>query len=49
LKDVTIGGIILMQYNSQTEQVLVEPVAACGPKNEDVKEPEAPEPFEWVE
>jgi 26S proteasome regulatory subunit N2 len=49
LKDVTIGGIIMMQYNSQNEQVLVEPVAAYGPKNEEVKEPDAPEPFEYTE
>lgn len=49
LKEVTIGGIIMMQYTSQSDQVLVEPVAAYGPKNEDVKEPEAPEPFEYIE
>lgn len=50
IKDVTIGGIIMMKYGSQTEQVLVEPVAAYGPKsNDDVKEPDAPEPFEYVE
>lgn len=50
IKDVTIGGIIMMQYTSQTEQQLVEPVAAYGPKNtDDAKEPDAPEPFEYVE
>lgn len=51
LKDVTIGGIIVTQrnVNSSNDEVLVEPVAACGPKNDDVKEPEAPEPFEYVE
>ena len=50
IKDVTIGGIVMMQYTSQNEQVLVEPVAAYGPKsNEDAKEPDAPEPFEFVE
>ncbi|XP_059611260.1 26S proteasome non-ATPase regulatory subunit 1 [Phlebotomus argentipes] len=49
LKDVTIGGIIMMQHTAKTEQVLVEPVAAFGPKNEEVKEPEAPEPFEYTE
>lgn len=50
VKDVTIGGIIMMKYTAQNEQVLVEPVAAYGPKsNDDVKEPEAPEPFEYVE
>lgn len=50
IKDVTIGGIIMMKYNSSTEQVLVEPVAAYGPKSsDDAKEPDAPEPFEYVE
>lgn len=50
IKDVTIGGIVMMKYTSQSEQVLVEPVAAYGPKStEDAKEPEAPEPFEYVE
>lgn len=49
LKDVTIGGIIIMQHTSPEEEILVEPVAAYGPKNEDTKEPEAPEPFEYVE
>lgn len=39
----------MMQYTSKTDQVLVEPVAAYGPKNDDAKEPEAPEPFEYVE
>lgn len=49
LKDVTIGGIIMMQHNASGEQVLVERVTACGPKNDDLKEPEAPEPFEYIE
>lgn len=52
LKDVTIGGIIVTQRNSKAgdaEEVLVEPIAACGPKNDDAKEPEAPEPFEYNE
>lgn len=49
MKDVTIGGIVMMHYTSENEQVLVEPVAAYGPKNEEVKEPEAPEPFEYIE
>ncbi|KAG5680906.1 hypothetical protein PVAND_010384 [Polypedilum vanderplanki] len=51
VKDVTIGGIIMMQYTSQNEQVLVEPVAAYGPKSTDdnAKEPDAPEPFEYIE
>lgn len=50
IKDVTIGGIVMMKYGSLTEQQLVEPVAAYGPKsNDDAKEPDAPEPFEYVE
>lgn len=49
LKEVSIGGIIMMQHTSKTDEVLVEPVAAYGPKNDDVKEPEAPEPFEFVD
>uniref|UniRef100_A0A0K8V7J3 26S proteasome non-ATPase regulatory subunit 1 n=1 Tax=Bactrocera latifrons TaxID=174628 RepID=A0A0K8V7J3_BACLA len=50
LKDVTIGGIIVLQHTGKsTEQELVEPVAAYGPKNDDAKEPEPPEPFEYIE
>lgn len=49
MKDVSIGGIIVMQHTSRDEQIMVEPVAAYGPKNEDSKEPEAPEPFEFIE
>ncbi|XP_011192002.2 26S proteasome non-ATPase regulatory subunit 1 [Zeugodacus cucurbitae] len=50
LKDVTIGGIIVLQHTGKAaEQELVEPVAAYGPKNDDAKEPEPPEPFEYIE
>lgn len=49
LKDVSIGGIIVMQHTAGGEEALVEPVAAYGPKNEDAKEPDAPEPFEYIE
>lgn len=49
MKDITIGGIIVMQHTSKDEEMLVEPVAAYGPKNDDAKEPEAPEPFEYIE
>uniref|UniRef100_A0A034VUA6 26S proteasome non-ATPase regulatory subunit 1 n=1 Tax=Bactrocera dorsalis TaxID=27457 RepID=A0A034VUA6_BACDO len=50
LKDVTIGGIIVLQHTGKSaEQELVEPVAAYGPKNDDAKEPEPPEPFEYIE
>lgn len=51
LKEVSIGGIIVTQRNAKavdTEE-LVEPIAACGPKGDDAKEPEAPEPFEYIE
>lgn len=49
LKDVTIGGIIVMQHTGKMEEELVEPVAAYGPKNDDAKEPDPPEPFEYIE
>lgn len=52
LKDITIGGIIVTQRAAKPddpEEVLVEPIAACGPKNDEVKEPDAPEPFEYIE
>lgn len=48
LKDVSIGGIIMTRFTKSGEdEQLVEPVAAFGPKPEDDKEPEAPEPFEY--
>ncbi|XP_017083244.1 26S proteasome non-ATPase regulatory subunit 1 [Drosophila eugracilis] len=50
LKDVTIGGIIVFQHTGKSEdQELVEPVAAFGPMNDEEKEPEPPEPFEYIE
>lgn len=50
IKDVTIGGIVMMKYGSSSEQQLVEPVAAYGPKSsDDAKEPEAPTPFEFID
>lgn len=49
IKDITIGGIVMMKHISDAEEVFVEAVAANGPKTEDVKEPEAPEPFEYIE
>lgn len=49
MKDLTIGGIILMHHLKSEEEVLVEPVAAFGPKTDDEKEPDVPEPFEWTE
>uniref|UniRef100_A0A1A9Z5P2 RPN2_C domain-containing protein n=1 Tax=Glossina pallidipes TaxID=7398 RepID=A0A1A9Z5P2_GLOPL len=49
LKDITIGGIIVMQYTGKTDQELVESLAAYGLKNDDLKEPEPSEPFEYTE
>lgn len=51
LKDVSIGGIIMTRFtkNGVEDEQLVEPVAAFGPKPEDDKEPEAPEPFEYTD
>lgn len=51
LKDVSIGGIVMVRHmkaGSEEEQ-LVEPVAAFGPKPDDDKEPEPPEPFDFTE
>lgn len=50
LKDVTIGGIIMTLRNAKpgdADEVLIESMAACGPKGDESKEPEAPEPFEY--
>lgn len=50
MKDISIGGIIVMKHTlPEQAEILVEPVAAYGPKGEDAKEPEAPEPFEYTE
>jgi len=50
MKDVTIGGIVVLHHLTGDEETLVEPVAAYGPKSDDVKEePEAPEPFEYTD
>ncbi|CAF0707844.1 unnamed protein product [Brachionus calyciflorus] len=51
LKDVSNGGFIMLR-DTQPDQpeVLVELVKAGGPVKEDeTPEPEAPEPFEWVD
>uniref|UniRef100_A0A8C4RSB6 26S proteasome non-ATPase regulatory subunit 1 n=1 Tax=Erpetoichthys calabaricus TaxID=27687 RepID=A0A8C4RSB6_ERPCA len=49
-KPLHIGGIIIMKDTSEEEEELVEPVAAHGPKiEEEEQEPEAPEPFEYVD
>lgn len=50
IKDISIGGIILMKDMKTSEpEELVEPVQAGGPKIEEEKEPDPPEPFEYVE
>jgi len=50
VKDLSIGGIIMLKdLNTQAPEILVEPVTAGGPKVEDEKEPEPPEPFEYIE
>ncbi|XKL67270.1 hypothetical protein PGB90_010690 [Kerria lacca] len=53
LKDITIGGIILFRLTKKSqdekEEELVEPVAAFGPKLDDEKEADPPEPFEFKE
>ncbi|KAJ8892178.1 hypothetical protein PR048_004758 [Dryococelus australis] len=48
LKDISIGGIVMVRHvKLDHEEELVEPVAAFGPKPDDDKEPEPPEPFEY--
>jgi len=40
----------VFQHTGKAEdQELVEPVAAFGPMNDEEKEPEPPEPFEYIE
>ncbi|CAB1324706.1 unnamed protein product [Coregonus sp. 'balchen'] len=44
------GGIIIMKDTSEEDEELVEPVSAHGPKiEEEEQEPEAPEPFEYID
>lgn len=50
VKDLQIGGIVMVKHTStEKEEELVEPVAAFGPKPDEEKEAEAPEPFEFTE
>lgn len=50
IKDLSIGGVILLRDTKNTEpEELVEPVQAGGPKMEEEKEPDPPEPFEYIE
>ncbi|CAN0347152.1 unnamed protein product [Lampetra planeri] len=49
-KQLSIGGIILLRDLSEDAEELVDTVAAHGPKlEEEEKEPDAPEPFEYVD
>lgn len=50
LKDITVGGIIMLKNARPAEsEDIIELVAAGGPKVEEETEPEPPEPFEWTE
>lgn len=50
VKELSTGGIIMLKDKNQSEpEELVEPVQAGGPKVEDEKEPDPPEPFEYIE
>lgn len=50
IKDLSIGGIVLMRdLNDKEPEKLVEPVIAGGPKVEEEKEADPPEPFEYIE
>uniref|UniRef100_UPI00358F1252 26S proteasome non-ATPase regulatory subunit 1 n=1 Tax=Myxine glutinosa TaxID=7769 RepID=UPI00358F1252 len=49
-KPLSMGGIILLRDQSSDAEELVESVAAHGPKiEEEEKEPDPPEPFEYIE
>lgn len=50
IKELNIGGIVMMRDLHKNEpEKFVEAVIAGGPKMEDEKEPDAPEPFEYIE
>lgn len=50
MKDIQIGGIIMMLDTKPSEpEDLIEPVTAHCSKVEDEKEPEPPEPFEYLD
>lgn len=50
MKDIQIGGIIMMNDTKPNEpEDLIEPVTANCSKVEEEKEPEPPEPFEYLE
>lgn len=50
VKDLKFGGIVLLKDQQKNDpEDLVQPVAAGGPKVEEDKEPDPPEPFEYKE
>lgn len=50
VKDLKYGGIVLLKDLQKNDpEDLVQPVAAGGPKVEEDKEPDPPEPFEYKE
>ena len=50
VKDLKCGGIVLLKDSQKNDpEDLVQPVAAGGPKVEEDKEPDPPEPFEYKE
>lgn len=50
VKDLQIGGIVMVKHvQADSEEELVEPVAAFGPKPDEEKEADPPEPFEYSE
>ncbi|XP_043284346.1 26S proteasome non-ATPase regulatory subunit 1 [Venturia canescens] len=50
VKDVQIGGIVMVKdIEPFSKEELVEPVAAFGPKPDEEKETDPPEPFEYTE
>ena len=49
MKDVSIGGIIMVRNLKPDEEELVESVTVTGPKVEEENEPEPPEPFDWFD
>ncbi|XP_051158339.1 26S proteasome non-ATPase regulatory subunit 1 isoform X2 [Leptopilina boulardi] len=50
VKDIQIGGIVMVKHiQTGKEEELVEPVAAFGPKPDEEKEADTPEPFDYTE
>ncbi|XP_022903059.1 26S proteasome non-ATPase regulatory subunit 1-like [Onthophagus taurus] len=49
MKDVSIGGIIMVRNTKPGEEEIVESVSVMGPKVAEENEPEPPEPFEWTD